>query len=73
VVAHSYNPSTQEIEAGGSLVPGLHSETLSQKENLKRISLKLCSLNVNVSNDMEHFYLDSHLRKCFNFKDFPVF
>jgi hypothetical protein len=35
VVVHSCNLSTQEAEAGGSLVqgqPGLHSETLSLKE-----------------------------------------
>jgi hypothetical protein len=35
-VAHSFNPSTQEVEAGGFWVQGqseLHSETLSQKTN----------------------------------------
>ena len=48
VVVHTFNPSTQETEAGGSLSlsppwpteqvsgqPGLHSETLSQKQNKK--------------------------------------
>jgi hypothetical protein len=35
---HAYNPSTLEAEAGGSQVqgqPGLHSETLFQKEILR--------------------------------------
>jgi hypothetical protein len=38
VVVHTYNPSNQEAEAGGSRVlgqPELHSETLSQKIKLK--------------------------------------
>jgi hypothetical protein len=36
VVIHAYNPSTQEVDAGGSRVrgqPGLHEETLCQKKS----------------------------------------
>jgi hypothetical protein len=49
VVAHAFNPSTREAEAGGFLSsrpawstewvpgqPGLHRETLSQKKNKKK-------------------------------------
>jgi hypothetical protein len=35
VVVHTYNPSTQEVEAGGSQVqsqPGLYSKTLSKEQ-----------------------------------------
>jgi hypothetical protein len=38
VVANLHNPSTQEVEAGGSQVPGqprLYSEKLSQKNEKK--------------------------------------
>jgi hypothetical protein len=37
VVVHASNPSTQEIEAGGSQVlgqPGLHRQTLCQKKKI---------------------------------------
>jgi hypothetical protein len=39
VVLHTYNPSTQEAEAGGSRVPGqprLHNETLSTHRKRRR-------------------------------------
>jgi hypothetical protein len=53
VVAHAFNPSTQEAEAGGFLSskpawstkcvpgqPGLHRETLSQKKKKKMKGLE---------------------------------
>jgi hypothetical protein len=40
VVAHAFNPSIQEAEAGGFLSsrpqPGIHRETLSQKTKKKK-------------------------------------
>jgi hypothetical protein len=39
MLVHTYNPSTQEVEVGGSKVwdqPGLHSETLSQEKTIPR-------------------------------------
>jgi hypothetical protein len=40
VVAHAFNPSTWEAEAGGFLssrLSGLHRETLSRKKKKKRV------------------------------------
>jgi hypothetical protein len=42
VVAHIYNPSTQEADAGGWRIwgqPGLHRETLSHRKNVTTIEI----------------------------------
>jgi hypothetical protein len=52
MVVHACNPSTEEVEAGGSQVysqPGLHGETPSQnkKQNKTKGELMVCEFDIN--------------------------
>jgi hypothetical protein len=70
VVAHAFNPSTQEAEAGGFLslrpawsttwVPGqagLYRETLSRKKNGKGINIKRSQGNIKISTWAKYYHM----------------